>query len=68
MYDLGVKNFDKIYQPKGDNIVEIIKVASFFLKLVSDEDTKWMFEEILKDELITILDLFQKIERLGFDG
>lgn len=44
---LGVNHFRKLFQKLvGSNIAKIIKVASYFPRLVSEEDSRAIYEEI----------------------
>jgi hypothetical protein len=43
-------------------------MSTFFPSFVSEEDKIIIMEEVLKDELETVLHYFQNDEILGFDG
>ncbi|KAH9294276.1 hypothetical protein KI387_040518, partial [Taxus chinensis] len=66
---LGLQHFSNIFkEPETPNIVEIVKVASYFPKFVSEEDNQQLYEVVSQDELSTVLTSFQKARSLGPNG
>ena len=53
--ELEVYHFSNIYKkPERVTIVGIVKVCSFYPKLISLEDNETMFEEVSLDELLEV--------------
>jgi hypothetical protein len=47
---LGVKHFPYIFkEPERENIGEILKVVSYFPKMVEDEDNEELFNEVSRE-------------------
>jgi hypothetical protein len=66
---MGVQHFTSIFkEPKSSNINEIVKVASYFPRLISDEDNQTLFKEVSKDKFLIVLSSFQKDKSPSLDG
>ena len=58
---MRVNHFDHVYkEPEVVNVVEIVKVASYFSTLIYKERNLWMYEEVTKHELLIVLSSFHK--------
>jgi hypothetical protein len=58
---LGVKHFSYIFkEPERANIGEILKVISYFPRMLEDEDNEELFKEVSREELSKFLSSFQK--------
>ena len=58
---LGVAHIEHIYKdPNRENISEILKVVSYFPRLLEDKDNERMHDPISKNELFLILNSFNK--------
>jgi hypothetical protein len=66
---LGVQHFQHIYkEPVKENIGEIMKVVSYFPRMIEEEKNKSLFRVATKEELRRVLHTFQKDKSLGLDG
>lgn len=66
---MGNKHFANFYEePERTNIVKIVEVTSFFARILSEEDDQLLYEEVSKDEPLSILSSFHKDNNLGLDG
>eukprot|EP01018_Ginkgo_biloba_P002298 Gb_28324 [translate_table: standard] len=64
----GVQHFSDIFkEPDRSNIGEIIKVATYFPRMVSDKDNAYLFRVVTKEELV-VLNTLQKDKSPGPDG
>jgi len=67
--DLGVQYFsDAFKEPKRANIREIIRVVDYFPRMVDEEDNENMYKTILMEELLVVLNTFQKGKSPDLDG
>lgn len=57
-----------IKETKRANIEEILKVVSYFPKMVNDEENERLFRIITKEELLFVLNSFKKDRSSGLDG
>eukprot|EP01018_Ginkgo_biloba_P018081 Gb_04379 [translate_table: standard] len=65
---LGVQHFSGIFkEPDRANLGEIIKVVTYFLRMVGDEDNAMLYREITKEELLVVLNALQKEKSPGPD-
>jgi hypothetical protein len=59
--DLGVKYFSHILKElEKENIREIIIMASYFPRIVDEDDNKSMYKAVSWKELLIVLNTFQK--------
>lgn len=66
---LEVKHFLVIFKdPDRTNIGEILKVVANYLRMVGIEENEILFEVITKEELLKILNTFQKDKSVDPDG
>lgn len=57
----GIRHFERLYQePERANLAKILKVISFFPRMVNEEDNEVLFSPITKEELNNVLYSFKK--------
>jgi hypothetical protein len=67
--ELGVKHFEGIYkEPKRENLAEILKVISYFPRMINEELNEDLYILVTKEELFSILQYFKKDKSPGPDG
>eukprot|EP01018_Ginkgo_biloba_P032610 Gb_14068 [translate_table: standard] len=65
----AVQHFNELFkEPDRINIGEIIKVVTYFPRMVGNEDNAILFREITKEELLVVLNALQKEKSPGPDG
>jgi len=64
-----VSHFQNLYkEPKRDNLTNIIKLATYFPRFVSEESNDLLLEEVSKEELKFGMASFQKDNISSRDG
>lgn len=55
-------------EPDRENIEEILKVASYFPRLVGEKENERMYREVSREELLYVLNSFNKNRSPGPNG
>jgi hypothetical protein len=64
-----VQHFEEVFKELDrENIEEILKVASYFPRLVGEEENERMYREVSREELLYVLNSFKKDRSPGPDG
>ena len=66
--EIGVAHFEQLYRDiEKVNIVKILKVVSYFTRLVQEEDNVRLYGQVTKEELLAVLNSFYKDKSPSLD-
>ena len=69
MASLGVEHFKNLYKaPEHATLAKVIRIAYMFPGFVGLDENHSLMEEVTKEELKCVLQIFQKDKSLGSDG
>lgn len=58
---MGKSNFENLfYAPKGSTVAKVIKIAQLFPRLLDEEESREIMEEVSLEELKSVLHNFHK--------